>query len=151
MTTHATLCFIKNNDKILLQKKAKGLYGEFKYNAPGGKLEYDELPETGVIREVAEETGLTVSDLVKHGEVSYYENGVLAWIVHVFSTIDFLGDLTLDHREGILEWIDIDKIPYDKMWANDKDWISLLLEGKKFAVEFYFDENNKLIKKEIKI
>tara|TARA_Y100000310_G_scaffold278642_1_gene297181 strand:+ start:7448 stop:7912 length:465 start_codon:yes stop_codon:yes gene_type:complete len=153
MIINATLCFIKKNNKVLLQKKAKGLYGEHKYNAPGGKLKPNESPESGVAREVKEETGLSISNLTKHGQVAYYENNPHspAWVVHVFSTNNFSGEIITNNREGILEWIHQDNMPYDKMWANDKDWISLLLQNKKFKAEFHFDEKEQLIKKEINI
>ena len=148
MTTEATLCFIRKDGKVLLQKKAKGLYGEHKYNAPGGKLLDGESLEQGIIREIKEETGFMVSKLINHGKVLYYEDQHQpSWVVHVFSTDQFDGKLT-NSREGILEWVDIGDIPYSRMWPSDKHWVPLLLEGKKFKI-YYNEKSEKIIKKEI--
>ena len=57
---------------LLLQRKSRGRFGEGKWNAPGGKLENEEDPLEGVIREVFEETGLRVSSLYHHGVLKHY-------------------------------------------------------------------------------
>ena len=48
---------IKKDNKILLIKKAKGVYTNL-YDLPGGTIEFGETPEQALIREIAEETGL---------------------------------------------------------------------------------------------
>ena len=53
----ATICEIIKDEKILLQYKAEGKFGEGKWNGPGGKIKPEETPLEGVIREVQEETG----------------------------------------------------------------------------------------------
>ena len=53
-----TVCHIFKNDRLLLQKKSKGLFGSGKWNGVGGKLKLNQTPEEGVRREVFEETGL---------------------------------------------------------------------------------------------
>lgn len=57
MTIVATLCFIVNDDRILLLKKSKGLLGQGKWNAPGGKILPNEEPEACAIREVLKRLG----------------------------------------------------------------------------------------------
>ena len=37
------------------------------------------------------------------------------------------------------EWFDIDNIPYEEMWADDKYWLPLLLDDKKFEGNFQFN------------
>ena len=39
------------------------------------------------------------------------------------------------------EWFATDKIPYDKMFVDDRYWLPLILEGKKIKAHFKFDEN----------
>lgn len=143
MTTFATLCHIEKNNKILLQKKSKGLFGGGKYNAPGGKLKENELPEKGAIREVFEETGLRINKLEQIGELIFYidKNKIPDWIVYVFLTADFSGKLRNNCLEGVLEWFDKDNLPYDEMWDDDRLWIPLLLQNKKFIGTFYFSKN----------
>ena len=59
--TQATICEIIKDEKILLQYKAAGKFGEGKWNGPGGKIKPEETPLEGVIREVKEETTLTIA------------------------------------------------------------------------------------------
>lgn len=144
MTIFATLCYIRKNGKVLLQKKAKGLFGGGKFNAPGGRLKPGEIPENGAIRESLEETGLKVANLRPHGKLIFYfgEKEKPDWIVYVFSTNSFGGELK-EGVEGMLEWIDEDKIPFENMWDDDRHWVPLLLENKVFEGIFYFDKEAK--------
>lgn len=142
MTVLATLCYIKKGNQVLLQKKSKELFGGDKYNAPGGKLQENEDPKAGVIREVKEETGLDIKNLKNHGTLYFYDGdeSKVAWQVYVFSTEDYDGELKSQVREGIHEWVDKDQIPYDKMWEDDKWWMPFMFEGKQLEAHFYFEK-----------
>ncbi len=142
MTILATLCYIKKENQVLLQRKSKGLFGGDKYNAPGGKLNEGESPLEGVIREIEEETGLIISDLKDHGIVHFYDGDESkpAWSVHVFSTETYDGELITNVREGVHEWVDNDKMPYDRMWEDDKYFVPSVLEGKSVLGHFYFEK-----------
>lgn len=65
-----TMCMIQNGDKVLLVKRPdeRGFPG---YLAPGGKIDFPESLVDGAIREVKEETGLDVSNLVFKGIDEY--------------------------------------------------------------------------------
>jgi 8-oxo-dGTP diphosphatase len=137
----ATLCEIVKDGKILLKKANRGV-SESKWNGLGGKIEEGETPLQNVIREVKEESNLTVSKLKKHGVITFYKlskNNVF-FVVHVFSTNDFEGELKAGD-EGELRWFDLDSIPYGEMWVDDPLWMPLVLEGKEFEAEFVFNES----------
>lgn len=144
MTIQGTVCYIKKDGKVLLIRKSKELFGGGKWNVPGGKLRAGEDPEQCAIREVFEETGLKISNLKEHGVLDFYfgykDNP--DWAVHVFSTESFHGKLK-PSREGILKWTNIEGIPYDEMWEDDRYWVPLLIKGKFFKAEFYFDVDAK--------
>ena len=142
MTLKATLCHIIDGDRLLLQRKSAGLFGEGKWNGVGGKLMANESPKDGAVRETREETGVLVSQLKPHGILNFYfgERTKVAWVVYVFSTKTFKGK-PRSSKEGILRWFPLDEIPYDEMWEDDKHWLPLLLEGKQFTGDFYFNEN----------
>jgi len=144
MAVIATLCHIIRNNTLLLQKKSKGLFGEGKWNGVGGKLEMNESPEACVAREVLEETGLKASDFKFHGVLNFYfgDRNELDWVVYVFSTKVFKEEPKPD-GEGKLQWFAFEDIPYNEMWQDDKHWLPLLLENKKFRGSFYFDEEGK--------
>jgi hypothetical protein len=44
----------------------------------------------------------------------------------------------------------INKLPYKNMWDDDKYWLPLVLKGKSVEADFLFNENQKMIDKEIK-
>lgn len=152
MTILATICEIIHGNKLLLQKKSVGRFGEGKWNSAGGKVNLGETPLEGVIREVKEETGLTVSGLTHHGVIDFYfGEGEIDWIVHIFSTKTFEGEL-VESEEGELRWFNIDDIPYQNMWQDDVYWMPLMLEGKKFKAAFWFnEEGTELIKHELEV
>ena len=142
MTTHATVTIIIDNGKVLLQKKTKGRFGEGKWNGPGGKLKPGETSEECAVREVKEETGLTVSDVHLHGALKHYFGDVdqPTWNVYQFAATEHQGD-PKESEEGELRWFPVDQIPYDEMWQDDEHWLPLLLKGKRFEGEFYFNED----------
>ena len=57
-----TLCLLRHKNKLLLGMKKQG-FGAGKYNGFGGKIEHNETPEACAIREVHEESGISVHSL----------------------------------------------------------------------------------------
>jgi len=138
----ATLCQVIDDGCLLLQLKSTGRFGEGKWNGPGGKLNSEETPEEGVVREVLEETGLRVSDLKYHGGLYHYfgQEDEPDWLVHIYSTKTFTGEIK-GSEEGALKWFRFAAIPYDQMWQDDEYWLPLVLGNKRFTGSFYFNED----------
>jgi 8-oxo-dGTP pyrophosphatase MutT (NUDIX family) len=118
------------------------LFGEGKWNAPGGKLIGGETPEDGTVREMLEETGFKVSGLRFHGILNFYlgRSRKLDQIVFLFSCERHRGKMR-QSREGKLRWFSIHQIPYSEMWEDDHEWLPLLLEGRNFVGDFHFTDN----------
>jgi len=145
-----TLCLLKKDDKILLAMKKKG-FGEGKYNGVGGKLKENETPEEAMIRETEEEIFVTPTKYEKVGYISFdevYKGEKINLSFHLYLVYEWYGEPT-ESDEMKPEWFDIDKIPYDKMFPDDKYWLPLILEGKKIKAYFDFDENWNILSKQI--
>ena len=154
MTIQATLCFILKDNRVLLLNKSRGLFGQGKWNAPGGKILPDEEPEECAVREVFEETRLTVKNMERIGLLYFYKDSQRLspnWTVHAFLARQFEG-VPMDGREGRLDWFSIDALPFQEMWEDDQYWYRLVLEGTRFEGWFYFSGDfEKLIDHRIEI
>lgn len=133
----ATLLFIVKGSQVLLIRKKRGL-GAGKMNAPGGRLEREETPHAGAIREVEEELCVTPRGLVKHGELSFQFVDGYSIFVHVFRASDYQGQPRETH-EARPHWTSVERVPYDEMWADDALWVPILLRGGYFSGRFVFD------------
>lgn len=142
MVIFATLCYLIRGDRVLLQRKARGLFGEGRWNAPGGKLSSGELPADAAVREMVEETGLQVTGLRFRGILNFYlgQSKELDQTVFIFSCTEAAGELR-HSSEGELRWFLVAEIPYQEMWEDDQIWLPLLLLGKSFVGNFYFSED----------
>ena len=100
------LCLIQDRNKILLQNRVKEDWKG--YTFPGGHVEAGESFVDAVVREMKEETGLTVTDPKLVGIKQFpIKNG--RYIVLLFKATKFRGTVT-SSDEGDMEWIDIDDL-----------------------------------------
>lgn len=153
MTTHAVLCYIRDNGRVLLQHKAPGRFGGGLWNAPGGKMADGESPEQAARREVLEETGLTVDGLIDHGTITFYVDGTEGpdIIVRVFAARSFDGRLQAND-EGPLEWVPEESLPYEQMWEDDRLWVPHILAGRRVRGSFRFTENyGRMVEHELEV
>ena len=135
----ATLSYVIQNDKVLLIKKKRGIGKDF-YNGPGGKIEDGETPRKSVIRETKEEVGINLHSLEKVGELKFIFGKKPFMYVHIFKTNEFEGK-PKETEEAKPVWFFKNDLPYDKMWPDDKYWMPLMFEDKKFKGMFNFDES----------
>jgi 8-oxo-dGTP diphosphatase len=138
----ATLCYIKDvkSQKILMLhrvKKANDIH-KGKWNGLGGKVEKGESPEDCVIREVKEESGLTIESPEMKGIITFPEfDGTNDWIVFVFKADVFTGEL-INSNEGKLEWIPKDKLFDLNLWEGDRIFMEWLEQQKFFSAKFNY-------------
>lgn len=121
------LVYIENNHSYLMlhrTKKKDDLNGGF-WIGVGGHIEEGETPDEALVREVKEETGLTLLGYKKRGCV-YFSNGDEEEMIHLYTSSFFKGDL-IECDEGELNWIDIDRLSSLNMWDGDKYFFELLL------------------------
>jgi len=156
-----TLCLVCRDDppspeapdgqrKILLGMKKRG-FGMGKWNGFGGKVTEGETIEDATKRELLEESGLTATTLEKVGVLQFSWQGKEEDIleVHSFKAIDFSGE-PQETEEMKPEWFLIKDIPFENMWPDDKYWVPLFLEGKKFEGKFLYDDDNNVVEYDLK-
>lgn len=145
-----TLCLLRRNNEILLAIKKRG-FGAGKYNGVGGKIEKNETPENAMIRETQEEISVTPIKYEKVGLMEfdeYYKGNKENVVFHLYLVTEWNGEPT-ESDEMLPKWFDINEIPYENMFADDKYWLPLVLNGKKIKAYFEFDEEWNLLSKEI--
>ena len=96
------LCMIESGEKILLQNRIKKDWRG--YALPGGHVEQGESFVDAVIREIREETGLTVVDPRLVGVKQFpIDNG--RDVVLLFKATEWTGNV-ISSEEGQMEWIE---------------------------------------------
>ena len=142
----ATLCYIKNDTHTLMLERVKksGDIHRGKWNGLGGKLEAGESPEECIIREVREESGLTITNPILKGILTFpkFKDGQ-DWYVYVFIATDFDGAL-IDSPEGNLEWIPHENILELNLWEGDTIFLPWLERRVFFSAKFSY-EDKKLV------
>jgi 8-oxo-dGTP diphosphatase len=133
----ATLCHPVRDGEMLLMDKKRGV-GAGNVVAPGGKIESGERPREAARREVREEVGIEVHDLGKVAELSFTFGAEPFMFVHVYLTESFSGTPT-ESPEGDPAWYDLEDLPYDRMWDDDRHWLPPVVAGEAVAGEFRFD------------
>ena len=142
--TIASLVFLRRGNEILLTYKKRG-FGKDKWNGPGGKVK-NESVEEGAIREIKEEIDVDLVNMDHVAILTFYNDGIFDWTVHVFISWEFIGTPT-EGDEVRPKWYSIDKIPYDSMWEDDKYWLPRVLAGEKLIGYFYFSKGLKKLER----
>ena len=145
-TIATNLCLIRKGEEILLAMKKRG-FGAGKWNGYGGKVQPGETMEESLVREVREESGLTITNWRKVGFLTF-DNVDRIVEMDIFETYSFSGEL-VETEEMAPRWFLIHELPFDEMWASDPLWYPLYLEGIPFEGSVVFDENQQIVKKDI--
>ena len=123
-----TLCYIENGSRylMLLRNKKDADINRGKWIGVGGKLEPGETPEQCALREIKEETGLTVRDLSLRGVVTFLSDVWDGEVMYLYTARDFEGHLS-ECSEGELHWIDKQEIFDLPLWDGDRIFLKKLL------------------------
>lgn len=133
-----TLCYIEKDDKYLMLHRVKKEVdcNRDKWIGVGGKFEADESPEECLLREVKEETGLTLTSYQFRGIITFVSDEWGCEYMHLFTADEYEGELPehqmRDCSEGELVWVSKDEIVNLNLWEGDKIFLRLLQERETF-------------------
>lgn len=136
----ATLVYVRHQGKTLMLhriKKANDMHAG-KWNGLGGKLLPGETPEQCAIREVEEESGLTLINPVLRGMITFPGfTDDQDWYCFLFVGHSFTGEL-IDSAEGVLAWIDDTALLDLPLWPGDRIFIPWLDRDAFFSGRFTY-------------
>lgn len=134
------MCLIYDKDRILVQEKVGTEYrGGLVF--PGGHVEDGESLRDSIIREIKEETGLTISNPQPCGYKDWIQEDGTRYIVLLYKTDRFTGELK-SSEEGRVFWLDRKDIPDANLIWNMRELLEIF-ETDKYS-EFFFKDQEGL-------
>lgn len=131
------MCMITDGSKVLvIDRKKKDWPG---ITFPGGHVEKNESFVEAVIREVYEETGLTIKDPVLCGTKQFQEDDDTRYVVFFYKATRFSGELA-SSSEGEVFWIerkDLTRYPL----SLDMEAMVQVMESENLSEFYYYIEN----------
>lgn len=146
-----TLCYIEKEGKYLMLHRVKKHHdiNAGKWIGVGGHVENGETPEECLLREVKEETGLTLTAYRLRGLVTFLSDVCEPELMCVFTADAFDGEL-IECDEGELAWVEKSDVLALPTWEGDRVFLERLLSGDErfFSIKLRY-EGDKLVEKKI--
>jgi len=137
----------KTQNRILLGHKKTGM-GKGKILGIGGHVESGESVEEATVREMFEETLITVAigDLVAVAETTFLFPNKPEWdmIVYHYIAAHWIGTPT-ETDEIAPEWFDRDALPFHAMWDDARYWLPAVLKGQFVVGKFIIGADNETV------
>jgi len=133
MNQLTTLCYIEKNDAYLMMHRTKkeNDMNKEKWIGIGGHFEDAESPEECLLREVYEETGLTLTDYRLRGIITFVLNDTITEYMFLYTATGFTGELK-DCDEGELEWVKKTRLRELNLWEGDYVFFDLMDKDEEF-------------------
>lgn len=130
---NTTLCYIEKDEKYLMlfRNKKEIDLNKGKWIGVGGKFEDGESPDECLLREVFEETGLTLTKYDFRGIVTFVSDEWGTEYMHLFTATEFTGEVK-ECNEGELAWIPKKDVMDLNLWEGDREFLKLLFEESGF-------------------
>ncbi len=118
------LCLVHTETEILLQNRIKKDWKGF--TLPGGHIEKNESIVDAVIREIKEETGLTIYHPKLCG-IKQFPMDHGRYLVFLFETKEFTGTL-VSSSEGDMHWIKMSELSKINLVEDFSDLLKVMLD-----------------------
>ena len=133
-TILTNMCMVCDGENILVEDKVNSSYTGVTF--PGGHIESGESLAEAMVREVFEETGLTIKNPRLCGMYDWvYEDGI-RYLVFIYKAMEFEGSLK-SSEEGSVRWIKKEEFLKEKL-ADGMDKVFEIIEGGEYT-ECYYD------------
>ena len=135
------LCLVHKGNLLLLQNRIKEDWRGYAF--PGGHVEPGESIVDAVVREMREETGLTVLNPRLCGVKQFpIENG--RYLVLLFETEEFEGTLH-SSEEGPVEWVDRSRLSEYPTVDDLETLLNVMLDPKLTEFQYTIDHGQWLV------
>jgi len=123
--TIGTVCFIVEDNKVLLVEFEPPT-GPNYWSGIGGVVDEGEAPINGLMREISEETLLSISkEDVQEVTIVHIRDLEL----HVFVATKWTGELkAIEPSLKQIGWFDFQNVPYAQMRPGNEEWLPSILE-----------------------
>ncbi len=138
-----TLCYIKKDNQYLMLHRTKKVndINKDKWIGIGGHFEEGESPEECMLREVKEETGLTLTDYSFRGIITFKTETEITEYMCLYEGYEYFGEL-INSDEGELCWVTIEELIDRNLWEGDYIFLELLAEHREFfSLKLTYNKN----------
>jgi 8-oxo-dGTP diphosphatase len=126
--TNMCMIYDKINDRVLVQERIKNWVG---ISFPGGHTEDGESIVESTIREIKEETGLTVLNLKACGVIYWFnEETGDRYFVFNYKTDTYRGELIAETDEGKVYWVAIEELTTLNLASGFEERLPMFFEEK---------------------
>lgn len=137
------LCLIHTGDSYLLQDRVKKEWRG--YTLPGGHIEPGESVVDAVVREMKEETGLTIRSPRLCGVKQFPIEGG-RYLVFLFETDKFEGELA-SSEEGEMHWVKISELSKVNLVEDFDELIEVMLSDSLTEFQYVIEDDDWVVVK----
>ena len=140
-----SLVYLGSDGRYLILHRTKKDHDENhdKWIGLGGKVEPGETPDDCALREVKEESGLTMTDFALRGLIIFVSDVWGLEYMYLYTATKWTGRIA-DCDEGELVWLDKQELLKKNLWEGDRLFLKALDERKEFFIMKFRYEGERL-------